>query len=226
MALRNFDRLPEPLKNEAVRPYFEALRKRTAARFFKWLFDMTAAAILTLLLLPVMFFIAVIIKCETKGPAIYKSRRITRYGRPFYMYKFRTMKWGGKGSALTLPDDGRITKIGKILRPFRIDELPQLFNLLKGDMSFVGPRPEDEKYVKFYKGDMLATLLMPAGITSPASIKFKNEDKILKDFLLKGESPDEAYIKHILPEKTRLNLGYIKNFGFFSDIALCLKTLF
>ncbi len=224
--MRAFDTLPEFLKTEAVRPYFDMIKRRAAARFFKRVFDITVAAFLTLLLLPLMFFIAVIIKCETSGPSIYKSRRMTRFGRPFDMYKFRTMKWGGKGSALTLPDDGRVTRIGKFLRPIRLDELPQLFNLLKGDMSFVGPRPEDEKFVEAYTGEMPATLLMPAGITSAASIKFRNEDKLLKKYMREGYDPDEAYIKFILPEKTKLNLEYIKNFGFFSDIAICIKTVF
>ncbi len=226
MALIGYNELPPQFDTKAVRPYFEAVKKRVAARFFKRFFDIIAALVLTVFLLPLMLLLAVAIRCESKGPAIYKSRRITRYGRPFNMYKFRTMKWGDKGSTLTLPDDCRITGIGKFLRPLRLDELPQLFNLLMGDMSFVGPRPEDEKFVKLYTGEMLASLLMPAGITSPASIKFKNEDKILKKYIREGYTPDEAYIKHILPEKIRLNLGYIKNFGFFSDILICLKTLF
>ncbi len=224
--MRDFESLPDFIRTEAVKPYFDIIKKRTAAIFFKRLFDITVAIALTFLLCPFMFLIAVSIKCETYGPAIYKSRRLTRYGRAFNMYKFRTMESGKKGSELTLPDDGRITRLGRFLRPLRLDELPQLFNVLKGDMALVGPRPEDEKFVKAYKGEMFATLLLPAGITSKASIKFKNEDDILRKHIQDGYAPDEAYIKYILPEKARLNLEYIKNLRFFSDILICIKTLF
>lgn len=221
-----WEKLPESLKIKEVKPYYDILKRRWTARLFKRLFDITASSVLIILLLPIMFIIGLAVKCDSFGPAIYKSRRITRYGRPFTIYKFRTMKWGNKGSTLTASEDERITRIGKFLRPYRLDELPQLFNVIKGEMSFVGPRPESEEFVRMYSGEMLATLLLPAGITSKASIAFKNEDKILKKYGKKGIPPEEAYIKYILPKKAALNLEYIKSFGFFSDILICIKTLF
>ncbi len=221
-----WEKIPENFKTEAVRPYFEIVKKRWVTRLLKRSFDIIASIVLTLLLLPLMFIIGLIVKCDSFGPAIYKCSRITRYGRPFVIYKFRTMKYKNKGSALTSLEDQRITHIGKVLRPLRLDELPQLFNVLKGEMSFVGPRPETEVFVKKYSGEMPATLLVRAGITSKASILYKNEDKLLKEYLKKGFSAEEAYIKYILPEKMKLNLDYIKNFGFFSDIHICIKTLF
>lgn len=221
-----WENLPESLKTKEVRPYYDILKIRFPARLFKRAFDITASIILIILLLPPMFIIGLAVKCDSVGPAIYKGRRITRYGRPFTIYKFRTMKHQNRGSDLTAAEDERITKLGKILRPYRLDELPQLFNVLKGEMSFVGPRPETEVFVKKYSGEMPATLLVRAGITSNASILYKNEDELLKEYLKKGVSSEEAYIKYILPEKMKLNLDYIKNFGFFSDILICIKTLF
>ena len=221
-----WEKLPENLKTKEVKPYFDILKKRWATRLFKRAFDITASIILIILLIPPMFIIGLAVKCDSVGPAIYKGRRITRYGGPFTIYKFRTMKYQNRGSDLTAAEDERITKLGKFLRPYRLDELPQLFNVLKGEMSFVGPRPETEGFVEKYSGEMPATLLVRAGITSKASILFKNEDKILKKYAENGIPPEEAYIKYILPKKAELNLEYIKSFGFFSDILICIKTLF
>ena len=221
-----WENLPESLKTKEVKPYYDIIKKRWATRLFKRAFDITASIILIILLLPPMFIIGLAVKCDSVGPAIYKGRRITRYGGPFTIYKFRTMKYQNRGSDLTAAEDERITKLGKFLRPYRLDELPQLFNVLKGEMSFVGPRPETEVFVKKYSGEMPATLLVRAGITSKASVLYKNEDELLKEYLKKGVSSEEAYIKYILPEKMKLNLDYIKNFGFFSDILICIKTLF
>ena len=130
-----------------------------------------------------------------------------------------------KGSLITLGQDNRITKIGSKIRKCRLDEIPQLLNILKGDMSFVGTRPEVTKYVDKYTDEMKATLLMPAGVTSKASIEYKNEDEIMDTFLNRGEKVDDIYIKRVLPEKMKYNLEYIERFSFLEDIKICIKTI-
>ena len=220
--------LPEELKCGEVRPYYLIIRKRFLTRIIKRGFDISASVFLIITLLPIMFFIALFIRCDSYGPAIYRSRRITRYKKSFTMYKFRTMQIHKrkKGGELTLLEDSRITRVGKWLRPLRLDELPQLFNVLLGQMSFVGARPEDPRFVEHYTPEMMATLLLPAGITSRASILFKNEDKILANLKQKGYSTEKAYLTEILPEKMKHNLNYLKRFSIKEDISLCFKTLF
>lgn len=160
------------------------------------------------------------IKKDSEGPIFYRQERITQYGRKFRIYKFRTMVINADkiGSLVTVGEDPRITKIGKRLRGCRLDELPQLINIWKGEMTFVGTRPEVEKYVKKYKPEMMATLLLPAGVTSEASIQYKDEDKLLAD--VSGEDADRVYVEKILPEKMKWNLDEIKKFGFLEKLAL------
>ena len=169
-----------------------------------------------------MLIIAIWIKLDSKGPVFFRQRRVTTYGRVFRIFKFRTMVTDAekKGTQVTVKGDSRITKAGKFLRKCRLDELPQLFNVLIGDMSFVGTRPEVEHYVDRYTDEMNATLLMPAGITSLASIKFKDEEKLLDG----AEDPDEVYVNSVLPQKMVYNLEYIRKFNFFYDIKLMFMT--
>ena len=211
------------MKNEEVKKYHKILRRKKSEIFLKRCFDLIVSLILAFLLLPFMVVVYFIIKFDSPGKAIFKQKRVTRYGKIFYVYKFRTMVKNAEklGAQVTTDEDKRITKCGKWLRKFRIDEFPQIFNIIKGDLSFVGTRPEVPKYVKHYTPEMFATLLLPAGVTSPASILYKDESELLKD----SKSPDETYVNEILPQKMKYNLEYIKNFGFFYDIKIMLKTV-
>ena len=190
----------------------------------KRIFDIVTALILTVIALPLMLLIAVWIKCDSKGGVFFLQKRVTTYGRVFRIVKFRTMVTDAEklGTQVTVSHDSRVTRAGRFLRKCRLDELPQLFNVLKGDMSFVGTRPEVQKYVDGYTDEMMATLLMPAGITSLASIKFKDEEKLLDG----ADDPDEVYLHTVLPQKMTYNLEYIKRFHFFYDIKLMFMTVF
>lgn len=223
LRLRSWEDMPERMKNDAVRPYYELLRKKRGAIFAKRIFDVSAASVLLVLLSPAFLTIAVVIKLDSPGEVFFRQVRVSAYDEDFLIYKFRTMVKNAEalGSQLTAKADSRITKSGSFLRKCRLDELPQLLNILRGEMSFVGARPEVRRYVDCYTDEMMASLLLPAGVTSLASIKYRDEDKLL------GESPDpsEIYLSRILPEKMRYNLEYLKSFNFLSDIALMLKTV-
>lgn len=221
--LPKWEELPDDIRTEAVRPYYEALSKRKAGLFFKRLFDILAALDLIILLGIPMLIIAIMIKSDSKGPVFFRQERVTSYGAKFRIHKFRTMVNNADkiGSSVTVDNDNRITKIGSKLRNHRLDEFPQLFDVLSGDMSFVGTRPEVVKYVDRYSEEMKATLLMPAGITSIASIEYKDESELLD----KAEDADEVYIKEILPAKMKFNLKSVKEFGFFKDIGVLFKTV-
>ncbi len=221
--LPKWEELPDDIRTEAVRPYYEALSKRKAGLFFKRLFDIIAALDLIILLGIPMLIIAIMIKSDSKGPVFFRQERVTSYGAKFRIHKFRTMVNNADkiGSSVTVDNDNRITKVGSKLRNHRLDEFPQLFDVLSGDMSFVGTRPEVVKYVDRYSEEMKATLLMPAGITSIASIEYKDEAELLD----KAEDADEVYIKEILPAKMKFNLKSVKEFGFFKDIGVLFKTV-
>lgn len=223
MLLKKFNDLPEEFQNENVLRYYEILKKKTFSLVFKRLFDIIFSICFILIFSPVFIIISMSIAINSGFPIIYKQSRITQFGKEFKVYKFRTMvKNADKiGSLVTVDNDARITKIGKILRKFRLDELPQIFNVLFGNMTLVGTRPEVKKYVDDYTPEMLATLLLPAGITSITSIKYKDEAELLK----KCDNVDEIYIKEILPAKMRYNLQYIENFNFLNDIGVLLKTV-
>lgn len=218
-----WDELPVEMKNESVRKYYDLLSQKRVSLIMKRLVDLLLSLFLLVILSPVMVIIAVCIKCSSKGPVLFKQTRVTKYYRRFKIYKFRTMVVDAEkiGTQVTTENDSRVTKIGKFLRKFRLDELPQLLNILKGDMAFVGTRPEVPRYVQQYSEQMYATLLMPAGLTSLASINFKDEDKLLKN----KENTDEVYIKEILPKKMEYNLEYIENFNFWYDWKLMFNTV-
>jgi lipopolysaccharide/colanic/teichoic acid biosynthesis glycosyltransferase len=218
-----FDELPEEFQNDAVKKYYNILKNKKRSIILKRLLDIFLSVFLIIILIIPIIILSVAVKCTSKGPVLYKQVRVTTYKKQFKIYKFRTMVENADkiGSLVTSLGDSRITKIGHVLRRYRLDELPQLFNVLKGDMSFVGTRPEVMKYVNRYTPAMYSTLLMPAGITSLASIKFKNEDRMLET----STNIDEDYINIILPKKMHYNILYLKNFGVRTDIYLMLKTI-
>lgn len=223
--LKKWEELPLFMRTEEVRPYYEKLSGKWFSLFVKRIFDFTVSSVMLVILSPALLVLAVMIKKDSEGPVFYRQERITQYGRKFRIYKFRTMVINADkiGSLVTVGEDPRITKMGKKLRGCRLDELPQLINIWKGEMTFVGTRPEVEKYVKKYTPEMIATLLLPAGVTSEASIQYKDEDKLLAD--VSGEDADRVYVEKILPEKMKWNLEEIKKFGFFREIGTMVKTV-
>ena len=223
MLLRSFESLPERMRVPVVEAYYGMLSEKRGELFAKRLFDVTVSALLLLLLSPLFLALSLYVKAGSKGGAFFCQKRVTRNLSEFSIYKFRTMydDSGPKGPLLTSADDGRVTKAGKRLRKSRLDELPQLLNVLKGDMSFVGTRPEVPAYVERYTDEMLATLLLPAGITSEASIRYRNEGEMLK----RAGDAEAAYVEEILPGKMLLNLAYLRDYSFMSDMKILLKTL-
>ena len=224
MQFREWDDIPEFMKNEDVKKYYEILKKKRFSLKVKRFFDVTASFVLILLLSPVFLILSVWIKTDSKGPVYFKQERVTQYGRKFSIFKFRTMVINADrtGSLVTVQNDSRITAVGRKIRKYRLDEIPQLFNILAGDMSFVGTRPEVRKYVEEYSDEMKATLLLPAGVTSEASIRYKDEDELLKDAV----DVDEVYIQKILPEKMRWNLRAIRRFSLPGELSTMVRTVF
>lgn len=224
MRLKTWEALPPSMQTDAVRPYYDALNKKRFALCLKWLFDIVVSAILLALLSPVFILLAIAIKLDSPGPVFFRQVRITQYGREFRIFKFRTMVNNADkiGSQVTVGNDARITKVGRLIRDCRLDELAQLLNVFLGDMTFVGTRPEVPKYVAAYTPEMMATLLLPAGITSEASIHYKDEAELLDG----AEDVDKLYIEKILPEKMAYNQKAVLDFTFWKDIATCFKTVF
>lgn len=213
-------------ETKIVSEYRREIEKKKVSLFLKLLFDKVLALVMLVPLSPIILAIAIWIKLDSEGPVFYRQERITTYGRKFKIFKFRTMvKDADKlGAAVTEQNDPRISRAGNKLRKVRLDELPQLFNVLLGDMSFVGVRPEVEKYVARYSDEMNATLLLPAGITSPASIEYKDEDEVIEKYKGSGRSIDDIYVEEILPDKMKYNLEYIKNFNIINDIKIMIRT--
>ena len=222
--LKKWDDLPDFMRVDEVRPYWGILNKRRGQLALKRCFDLVVALILLVILSIPMGIIAVMIKIEDSGPVLYRQERVTTYGKHFKIHKFRTMIVNADkiGTAVTVGEDPRITKVGKKLRHLRLDELPQLIDVLVGDMSFVGTRPEAVRYVEKYKPEYNATLLMPAGITSEASIRYRDEDKLLNA----ADDVDKVYIEQVLPEKMKWNLEGIRRFRFFREILTMFRTVF
>ncbi len=222
--LRTWEELPEWMKCQEVREYYEILDKRRSSLILKRIFDIVVALILLVLLAVPMMIIAVMIKCDSKGPVFYRQERVTSYGNKFRIHKFRTMVNGADriGTEVTMVNDRRITRIGAKLRNLRIDEIPQIIDVLCGNMSFVGTRPETVKYVDSYTKEMRATLLLPAGITSEACIRFKDEARLLEN----TEDVDRRYIEYVLPRKMKYNLESIREFSFFREIETMFRTVF
>lgn len=192
-------------------------------KYGKRIFDVTASIIGLIVLLPLFIIIAILIKLNDKGPIFYKQKRMGQNFKPFELLKFRTMVVNADkiGPAVTKDGDPRITKIGKFLRKTKLDELPQLWNVIRGDMSIVGPRPEVEKYIQYYENDYKEILKVRPGITDYATIKFRNEEEILSKY----DDTESAYIKYVLPEKIKLYKTYIKEISFFTDLKIIFWTL-
>ena len=224
MLLRKWDKLPENMRCDEVRPYYEVLKKKQFQLVLKRLFDIIFALILLVIIAIPMIIIAILIKCDSPGPVFYRQERVTTYGRVFRIHKFRTMVNNADriGTAVTVGNDSRITKVGSKIRDLRIDELPQLIDVLLGDMSFVGTRPEAVKYVNAYTNEMYATLLLPAGITSEASIRYKDEAKLLDQ----ADDVDQVYVDEVLPGKMVWNLKSIEEYSLVQDVMTMFRTVF
>lgn len=224
MILKKWEELPDFLRTAQVRPYYDLLAKRRGSLVLKRSFDVLVSALLLVVLSPVFLVLAVAIKCDSPGPVFYRQVRVTQYGKQFRIFKFRSMVQGAdkKGSLVTISGDSRVTRVGKFIRKCRLDELCQLLDVFRGTMTFVGTRPEVPKYVAAYTPEMLATLLLPAGITSRASILYKDEAELLDA----AENVDAVYIRDVLPGKMTYNLDELKHFSFFSDIKTMFRTVF
>lgn len=221
--LKKWKTLPEYMQNDEVRVYYDSLQKKKVSMFLKRVMDLVGGLILLILLAIPMIVISIMIKLDSEGPVFYRQERVTTYGKHFKIHKFRTMVSNADkiGSTVTVGNDSRITKVGAKLRGCRLDELPQVLDLISGNMSFVGTRPEAVKYVEQYKPEYMATLLLPAGITSEASIRYKDEAELLDA----ASDVDKTYIEEVLPGKMKYNLDSIKNFSFFGDIATMFRTV-
>ncbi len=221
--LTPWNELPNAMKNEEVRKYYSILERKNFSLILKRIFDIFLSSILIVFFSPLLFLIFIIIKFDSPGKAIFRQKRVTKDGKIFNILKFRTMVENAEsiGSGVTVKGDPRITRCGRWIRKLRLDEFPQLFNIFKGELSFVGTRPELPRYVEQYTPEMYATLLLSAGVTSFASIFYKDESKLLEG----SEDPDETYLKDILPEKMNYNLEYIKKIGFWYDIKIIIKTV-
>lgn len=224
MLVKEWNELPDYMQVEEVRPYYEILRKKKGQLVLKRIFDICVSLVLIVLLSPIIIFFSIWIKLDSKGPVFYRQERITQYGKVFRIFKFRTMVNNADkiGNLVTSKNDSRITKVGEKIRKYRIDEIPQLFNVLIGDMSFVGTRPEVKKYVDQYTPEMYATLLLPAGITSESSIRYKDEDKLLDI----ATDIDKVYVEKNLVDKMKFNLESINNYSFLEEILTMLRTVF
>ncbi len=225
--LTKWENLDSKLRNDDVRRYYDILAKKKVSLFFKRIFDIVMSLVMIIILSPVLLLISIWIKIDSDGPAFYRQVRVTKNNKEFRIFKFRTMVQNADkvGSLITTSSDSRITRVGDKIRKLRLDELPQLFNIFVGDMTFVGTRPEVRKYVDKYTDEMMATLLLPAGVTSLASIKFKDEDEIIEEKMQGGMTLDEAYVKYVLPQKMQYNLETIKQFSLIVEIKLMFKTV-
>ncbi len=223
MMLRKWEQLPPEMQTEEVRKYYDILKKKQVSLFFKRVFDIFASAVMLVILSPVFLILAIAIKIDSPGPVFYRQERVTQYGRRFRIHKFRTMVQNAdNGSQVTVNNDSRITKVGKVIRDCRLDEIAQLIDVIQGRMTFCATRAESSKYVEKYTPEMMATLLLPAGVTSLASILYKDEAKLLDG----AEDTDTVYIEKILPGKMYYNLKGIEQFSFWGDIKIMFMTVF
>ena len=223
MMLKKWDKLPPELQTEEVRKYDDSLKKKQVSLFFKRVLDIVASSIMLIILSPVFLILAIAIKIDSKGPVFYRQVRVTQYNKKFRIFKFRSMCQGAdKGSQVTVNQDARVTRVGKLIRGCRLDEVSQLLDVWRGTMTFVSVRAETPKYTEQYTPEMMATLLLPAGVTSLASILYKDEAKLLDGV----EDTDKVYVEQILPAKMYYNLKQIEQFSFWNDIKLMFMTVF
>ena len=221
--LCRWEELPQNMQNDAVRPYYDSLQSKKCSLFLKFVFDRVVSLLMLIGLSPIFVLLAIMIKMDSPGEVFFRQERVTQYGKRFRIHKFRTMVKNAEslGTQVTTKSDMRVTKIGKKLRGCRLDELPQLIDILQGNMSFVGTRPEVTKYVEQYTPEMLATLLLPAGVTSEASIEYKDEERLLAD----AKNADKTYVEVVLPQKMEWNLRSLREFSFVGDIKTMFKTV-
>lgn len=224
MILKKWEQLPQQLQTQEVRPYYELLSKKRGSLLLKRIFDVVVSAFMLIVLSPVFLILAIAIKLDSPGPVFYRQVRVTQYCKQFRIFKFRTMVNNADkiGSQVTVSGDARVTRVGRFIRKCRLDEICQLIDILRGTMTFVGTRPEVPKYVAAYTPEMMATLLLPAGVTSEASILYKDESELLDN----AADVDAVYIQKVLPGKMRYNLRAIEKFGFWSDIRTMFRTVF
>nr|WP_296480584.1 sugar transferase [uncultured Acetatifactor sp.] len=223
MILREWENLPVFLRLEEVRPYYDILYERRGELAVKRIFDFFMAGILLIILAVPMAGIALIIRMDSPGTVFYRQERITAYGKKFRIHKFRTMIMEADrfGTQVTVMGDTRVTRVGTVLRKYRLDELPQLIDVLNGSMSFVGTRPEVPKYVERYTRRMRATLLLPAGITSEASVRYKDEAQLLDG----AEDVDQVYVEKVLPGKMKWNLWALERFSLWNEVKVLGRTV-
>lgn len=221
--LCRWEELPQNMQNDAVRPYYDSLQSKKCSLFLKAVFDRVVSLLMLVGLSPIFVLLAIMIKMDSPGEVFFRQERVTQYGKKFHIHKFRTMVKNAEslGAQVTTKSDMRVTKVGKKLRGCRLDELPQLIDILQGNMSFVGTRPEVTKYVAQYTPEMMATLLLPAGVTSEASIEYKDEERLLAD----AKNADKTYVEVVLPKKMEWNLQSLKDFSFVGDIKTMFKTV-
>lgn len=221
--LIEWDKLPKRMQNDTVREYYDILMKKKTSLALKRTFDAIVSAFMLILLSPVFLVLAIAIKADSPGPVFFRQVRVTQYGRKFRIFKFRTMVAGADkmGAQVTAKGDSRITKVGKFIRKYRLDELCQLIDILRGTMSFVGTRPEVPRYVARYTDEMMATLLLPAGVTSEASIRYKDEERLLEG----AADVNEVYVKEVLPEKMKYNLEELRRFSLLNDFKVMIQTV-
>lgn len=220
--LKKWEDLPKEMQLPEVREYYDLLCKKKAQLVLKRVFDVVVSFLLLTFLLPVFIILAIAIKIDSKGPVFYRQVRVTRYGKQFRIFKFRSMVTDAdKGSLLTVGGDSRITKTGRFIRKYKLDELSQLIDVLRGTMTFVGTRPEVPKYVEKYTPEMMATLLLPAGITSEASVYYKDENELLDA----AENVEKTYLEVVLPDKMKYNLAAVRSFSFVDDIKVMILTV-
>lgn len=221
--MKKWEQLPEEMRVPQVRKYYDVLQKKRLSLAVKRAFDIVVSAVMLIILSPVFAVLAIAIKSDSEGPVFFRQERVTRYAKRFRIFKFRTMVDNADkiGSQVTVGNDKRITKVGRIIRKFRLDEICQLIDVFRGTMTFVGTRPEVPKYVEKYTPEMRATLLLPAGVTSQASICYKDEDKLLEN----AQDVDKTYVEKILPEKMKYNLKAIKEFSLISELKVMIDTV-
>jgi len=222
MPLKKWEALPPQMRTPQVRAYYDVLAGKRAALWWKRAFDVTFSLLGLVLLSPLMLAVALAVALDSPGGVFYRQVRVTAYGKEFRIHKFRTMvaRADQMGAQVTVGEDSRITITGRLLRGCRLDELPQLLDVLAGDMTFVGTRPEVPAYVARYTPEMWATLLLPAGITSEASIRYKDEAKLLAQ----SGNVDRDYETIILPAKMRYNLRSLRQFSPGGELATLMRT--
>lgn len=218
-----WDELPDNMRVPEVKPYFEVLNQKRAYRVVKRLIDVVASVCIFALTWWVFVVLAIAIKIESPGPVFYRQTRVTQYGKTFRIFKFRTMVQNADriGASVTMDKDPRITKVGSVIRKYRLDEFSQLIDVFRGTMTLVGTRPEVPKYVERYEPAMMASLLLPAGVTSSASISYKDEAAILDDV----SDVDRVYVETVLPAKMKYNLDDLLHPSTIRDFLLMFKTV-